>query len=181
MDRVAILRELRDYQPLTELEAAHWTKVIALVEQEPTPWRRSTLAGHLTASAWIVNPTFSHTLLVHHRKLDRWLQPGGHIEDDATLFAAALREAREECGLESFAPVSPSIFDIDVHPIPASAKEPGHLHHDIRFALIADNRLQTTVSAESKDLRWFHLDEVLSWPHDPSLTRMVDKTKARSS
>lgn len=177
VDRQAILHQLRNYQPLTTLEASYWMQVIALVERETFPWRRSTLAGHLTASAWIVNKTYTKALLVHHLKLDRWLQPGGHIEDDSSLLAASLREAREECGIAELTPLTLSIFDIDVHPIPANTKEPAHLHYDIRFAFVAGDGSLPRVSAESKDVQWFDLNEIVRWPTDPSLTRMIDKTK----
>lgn len=180
MDRQAILSQLSAHRPATELEASHLAQVLAFVAGVPLPWSRSTVEGHLTASAWIINPTLSRTLLVHHRKLDRWLQPGGHIEDDADLLSASVREAREECGLTEFAPLATTIFDIDVHPIPASAKEPAHLHYDIRFALVADDTQATAVSAESKAVRWFDLDEVSTWPIDPSITRMVQKIRSRA-
>ena len=74
-------------------------------------------------------------LLHHHRRLDRWLQLGGHDEGEHDPLQTALREAREESGLLDLTPLSAAILDIDVHEIPAGRSEPAHLHHDVRYAL----------------------------------------------
>ncbi|MEP6963752.1 MAG: NUDIX hydrolase, partial [Acidobacteriota bacterium] len=112
-----------------------------------------------------------------HKRLNRWLQMGGHIEPgDRTLLDAALREAREESGLEGVRPLSAAIFDLDVHAIPARKDEPEHFHYDVRFLLEADPAEALVVSAESRDVAWVPLSGIPALNADASIRRMVAKT-----
>jgi 8-oxo-dGTP pyrophosphatase MutT (NUDIX family) len=115
----------------------------------------------------------SRFLLLRHRKLGRWLQPGGHLESgDESVFAAALREAREETGIESFEfPIGEAILDVDVHPIPAHGPDPPHFHYDIRH-LFTVPRFPTTLP---ESCRLFTLDQVLAAGVDDSLARALNK------
>ena len=94
--------------------------------------------GHITGSAWVVDIAGNRVLLADHAKLGRWLQPGGHSDGDPDTLAVALREAREESGLDVRA-LDDAIFDIDVHRIPARGDEPAHLHFDVRFLVQAEH------------------------------------------
>jgi 8-oxo-dGTP pyrophosphatase MutT (NUDIX family) len=152
--------------------------MLELAADYPACCLRSRLQGHFTASAWVFGPQMDQVLLLHHRALNKWLQPGGHLEaDDHSLLEAARREALEECGLRGLAPLAEGIFDLDVHVIPVRGEVPEHLHHDIRFAFVAhDEALQADFS-EVKDLRWvpladLHRDEGLQ----QALRRMVRKS-----
>ena len=98
---------------------------------------RTLQAGHFTGSAWLVSQDGQRVLLTHHRKLDRWLQLGGHADGDADLARVALREAQEESGLAGLA-VEREIFDLDRHRIPARGDEPEHWHYDVRFVVRAN-------------------------------------------
>ena len=113
-------------------------ETIRFVETHEDCLLRSCGPGHLTGSAWIVDVTRTRTLLTHHRKLDKWLQLGGHADGESDLLAAALREAREESGLTRLRAVSPEIFDVDRHWIPPRKTDPGHYHYDLRFLFEAD-------------------------------------------
>ena len=137
---------------------------------------RAQLAGHLTGSAWVLDEDRTHALLTHHGKFNCWVQLGGHVEDDADLLSAALREAYEESGLASVKPLSDSIFDVDVHTIPANPKEPAHFHYDIRFLFAADRTASLVVSSESKDLSWVALEKIADLTQEESVLRMVRKT-----
>lgn len=148
-------------------------RFIALLAEHADCYQRSCWAGHITGSAWIVDPVGERVLLTHHRKLDRWLQPGGHSDGDPDTLAVALREAEEETGL-IVTPVETSIFDIDVHPIPARGPEPEHFHFDVRFALRADT-IDYTVSDESHDLAWVPIERVHEWTDEDSVLRMARK------
>jgi 8-oxo-dGTP pyrophosphatase MutT (NUDIX family) len=138
---------------------------------------RTCAPGHLTASAWIVDAARRRTLLTHHRKLDRWLQLGGHVDGDPDLAASALREAREESGLQKLTLVSGEIFDLDRHRIPARGAEPEHWHYDVRFLIEADPCEPLAITSESKDLAWVELAQVAELNPDESLRRMVRKTR----
>lgn len=139
---------------------------------------RTCVPGHLTGSAWIVSPARDRVLLTHHRKLDKWLQLGGHADGDPDLAAVALREAREESGLTGLRLVSPLIFDLDVHVIPARRADPAHRHYDLRFLIEADPAEPLAISEESKDLAWVALDRVTALNPEESMARMVRRTVA---
>lgn len=140
------------------------------------PYCRSTLYGHITASAFVVSPDFDQCVLVHHGVLDRWLQPGGHCDGEPDIIAAAVREVEEETGLKPER-VFPAIFDLDCHPIPErpSKAEPAHNHYDIRFLMVADPADKVTISDESHDVCWVSLGAVASLQTDQSVLGMVDK------
>jgi 8-oxo-dGTP pyrophosphatase MutT (NUDIX family) len=125
-----------------------------------------------------VNPGRSHTLLLLHAKLGRWLNPGGHADGDPDLLAVALREAQEESGLRGLRVVTPALFDFDRHWIPDHGATPGHWHYDFRFLLEADPDEALQVSAESRDLRWFALAEVPALNPSESMARLIRKTAA---
>ncbi|HRE82235.1 MAG TPA: NUDIX hydrolase [Opitutaceae bacterium] len=150
--------------------------ILTFIEQHPDCLLRTCLEGHLTGSAWIVNPARTCALLTHHRKLGKWLQLGGHADGNPDLVAVALQEAKEESGLESVQLVSPGIFDLDYHPIPARKDVPAHLHFDLRFLFEADDRVAWRVSEESIDLAWVPLERISTLNPEPSLVRMVTKT-----
>lgn len=129
---------------------------------------RKNFTGHITASAFIVNENNSALLLLKHKSLNRWLQPGGHVDAaDATIYAAAYREACEETGVapHDLTLLSDIIFDIDSHHIPANNKksEPAHVHHDIRFLFRCGNSTLLNISLEeSTDSRWVPFGELHS-------------------
>ncbi len=176
MQQEPLLQLLEAHQPFDSHEQQMLADITAFVRAHAQFYSRALLVGHLTGSAWIVDETFSHALLLHHSKLNKWLQPGGHIEDDADLLSASLREAREETGAD-VRPHSPSIFDVDVHEIPARPNEPAHFHYDIRFLLVADKAAPLLVSSESKDLAWVALEQIEEFTQEESVLRMARKTK----
>ena len=186
MQSDSIISALLAYSSLEEVENKYRLDIISYIQQYPDSWwQRGTLVGHVTASAWIVNCKKSSVLFLHHRKLNKWLQPGGHLDDtDFSPAHGALREAIEETGIKNLTlcngqnmPENPPIFDVDVHPIPARGDEPAHFHYDIRYQVTipASDNEAVLISNESLGFRWFSLDEV-SREHEPSLARMAKKT-----
>lgn len=151
---------------------------LRFVENEPACLWRSCAPGHLTGSAWIVSPDRTRTLLTHHRKLEKWLQLGGHADGEPNLLAVALQEAREESGLQRVRAVESAIFDLDRHWIPERKGEPAHWHYDLRFMIEADPAEALTISSESKDLAWVAVEEVTALNPEESMARMVRKTRA---
>jgi 8-oxo-dGTP pyrophosphatase MutT (NUDIX family) len=136
------------------------------------PFHRSNRARHITASAWLVSQTGDEVLLTHHRKLNCWLQLGGHCDGSDHVLGAAIREAEEESGIQNIQAISEDIFDIDKHLIPARLDEPEHFHYDIRFLLLAP-RKEFSISEESKNLKWFHChDDFFKTPKAQSLRRL---------
>ncbi|MBK8285215.1 MAG: NUDIX hydrolase [Ahniella sp.] len=136
---------------------------------------RSHLVGHFTGSAFVVSADGRRTLLTHHRKLDRWLQPGGHADGDGDLRRVALKEAEEETGLAALE-VEAEIYDLDRHWIPERKSEPGHWHYDVRYVVRATGDESFVVGEESNDLRWWPIEVVAAEESfDPSLRRMATK------
>jgi len=161
---------------LEPAEAQVAAEFVRFAEAHPDCLWRSCVPGHFTGSAWVVDAARRHTLLTHHRKLDKWLQLGGHADGDPDLLAVARREAREESGLTRLAAVGQGIFDLDRHWIPERKGEPAHWHYDVRFMLEADLAEPLTVTQESKDLAWVDLARVGELNPEESMLRMVRKT-----
>jgi 8-oxo-dGTP pyrophosphatase MutT (NUDIX family) len=131
--------------------------------------------GHFTASAFVVCPERRRVLLVHHAKLQRWLQPGGHVEaDDPSLLAAAEREVHEETGLASLLRLSDGVFDVDIHPIPERPKEAAHHHFDVRYAFAARST-ELVPSDEVRGVRWVELARVSELTDEESVLRCVKR------
>jgi 8-oxo-dGTP pyrophosphatase MutT (NUDIX family) len=175
---MGLLELLARHRPSDDEEAADLEAIRTFAARHADPFDRRIREGHLTGSAIIVSAEGTRTLLLHHRKLDRWLQPGGHVEDgDASVFDAALREACEETGLADFsAPLGAAILDLDVHAIPASGADPPHFHYDVRFLLTTGNG-----GGISADAAWFRMDAIPRLDSDGSLSRAVHKAVQRMS
>jgi 8-oxo-dGTP pyrophosphatase MutT (NUDIX family) len=176
--REGLLAKLAQYQPLDEQEARMMERLLLFVEEHADCFERTLEQGHVTGSAWIVDHSRTFTLLTRHRKLDKWLQLGGHADGDPDVLRVALREAREESGLEAIEPITEDIFDIDIHEIPARKTTAAHLHYDVRFLLEADWQTPLAISAESRALAWVELDRVAELNPEESVTRMVAKTRS---
>ena len=162
---------LLNWVPPDEEQSRQRVEILGFLLEHPDALHRTCLAGHLTAAAFLVDASHSAALLTHHRKLDRWLQLGGHCDGDGNLAAAALREGVEESGIEELR-IDPVPIDLDVHPIPARPGEPEHLHLDVRFLVYAPAGAQPVVSDESHDLAWVAPTELTRYSTDASVERL---------
>lgn len=173
--RAALYQLLKQYRPENDADRAQQDAILAFVESTPNCFERSHAAGHITGSAWVVDRTGKKVLLTHHKKLNKWLQLGGHADGDSDLRAVALKEAREESGLRDLQPIGNGIFDLDVHPIPERKNEPAHFHYDIRFVFQANGSEQFTVSDESNELAWLDVEKMTSLSNEEAMLRMARK------
>jgi 8-oxo-dGTP pyrophosphatase MutT (NUDIX family) len=171
---------LAAYAPRDSGERAAKARILDFIDKNEELGRPNP-AGHLTASALVVDAAFGRLLLNHHAKLGIWVQFGGHVEEGECVAEAALRETREESGLASVRLLSPAIFDIDIHPIPARGEVAAHYHYDLRFLAVADPGEAFAVSAESISLRWIALDELSGYSSSESMLRMGRKVEALRS
>ena len=180
MHRQALLDLLDTYQERYPGELETTDRIRRFVLAHHDCFERTCLQGHVTGSAWVLSADMGAVLLTHHAKLDRWLQLGGHSDGDPDSFQVALREAREESGLEELGDpagdLHPVPFDLDVHEIPARGSEPAHFHFDVRYLLVAGPDQVETASAESHEIRWVPIDDVRNLTDEVSLLRMVAKT-----
>jgi 8-oxo-dGTP pyrophosphatase MutT (NUDIX family) len=165
-----------DYARRWPGEAATLAHFLALLDDPVDPFARARLAGHFTASAWLVDGDGARVLLTHHRKLGRWLQLGGHADGDSDLARVALKEAEEESGLHGLV-LAPGIFDLDRHWIPQHRDVPPHWHYDVRFVVRARGDEEAfVVSDESHALAWRDIGALAADPDaDPALRRMAEK------
>lgn len=147
-----------------------------VLEQPDCFERNCFLDGHVTGSAWVLSTNYEQVLLTHHKKLERWLQLGGHSDGESNTLLVAKREAEEESGL-AVEIASGEIFDVDVHEIPPRGTDPVHKHYDVRFLFQADDSAPLTISNESVDLRWVPLDRLTDFTTEESVLRMMRKTQ----
>lgn len=174
--REQLLELLHRHQPADPYEESMRQRMIEFVSRNAECLSRSLQEGHITASAWVLDSAKTRVLLTWHKKLDRWLQLGGHVDPGETVLKAAQREACEESGLSSVRPLSVEIFDVDLHHIPARGAEPAHLHYDVRFLFMADAAEPLIISEESHRVAWVPLAELESASAEQSLLRMRAKT-----
>ena len=180
--RQLLLTALKAYQTNDIREQKMLKQMINFVEQNSDCFERSNQAGHITGSAWLLSPDEKKVLLTHHKKLNRWLQVGGHSDGQNNTWDVALREATEESGIQNISFLIHDIFDIDVHAIPENKKknEPEHLHYDVRFLLKAPTE-DFIISEESNDLKWVSAQQLASMDGiSPSLFRMLQKWQQRN-
>jgi 8-oxo-dGTP pyrophosphatase MutT (NUDIX family) len=189
MHRRPLLELLDRYAACYPDEHAVTDRIRALVKSRPDCFVRTCRPGHITGSAWVLSHDRAKVLLVHHAKLYRWLQPGGHADGEYHLAEVALREVREETGLSrvTFALHQRTLvpLDLDVHLIPprygpnGELVDDAHEHHDVRFLVIAEPAQEIALSAESHDLGWFTREEVLQLTGEESVLRMMRKAGPR--
>ena len=168
---------LKSHKPRDIREAIDLSRMIALYDMcGSEAFLRTCMPGHFTSSAWVMSPDRDKVLLMHHYKLDKWLQPGGHCDGDEDFRKVAIKETQEETGLVPIYSVSSRIFDLDIHLIPERKNEPRHYHYDVRFLFIADDRAPLLSNWESNELKWVSLDEVCKLTQEPSILRLLENS-----
>ena len=168
----------RRHYPNSELIVGKFRALMNL----PHCFSRDCYPGHITASALVVDRHY-RTLLTYHAKLNKWLQLGGHCDGVADPHLTAIREVKEESGLQKIADLhwqsvqddDIPIFDLDIHAIPARKTEPEHFHYDVRYLFMASDPDSIQLSSESRDLKWFSFEEARQITPEVSMTRLFDK------
>lgn len=173
MHRRNLLAAIESYAARYPEEVGVVGRFKALIENHAECFDRDCWHGHITGSAWLVSPDQQHLLLTHHRKLNMWLQLGGHSDGDPSTDEVAMREAREESGL-AVQLLNPDIFDLDVHEIPERKNDPAHYHFDVRYQIQAGGE-KFRISEESLDLAWVKIDELERYTKEESILRMRRK------
>ena len=173
--RLLSLLELYHRKHRTEIQVK---KLIAALNNDQYCFHRTNYSGHFTASAWILNENRDKALMTHHKKLNMWLQLGGHADGNTDLIDVARKEAMEESGIEKIRLLNDEIFDVDIHLVPKFKDQPSHKHFDIRFIFEAnENNEQISFNHESHKVLWIKLDKIKNYNSEVSIRRMIEKTK----
>ena len=177
-----LLAQLAGYQPADALEAGHYAAFLQLLSTPDDAFVRARFVpGHITASLFIVDGEARAILLHHHRRLNRWLQMGGHVEEGETTVEAALREGREESGLQDLQLAGGGILDLDVHPIPSGKGEPDHFHFDVRYLAHTHDPASIAMDRnESNQLAWIALDDAEARMNEAASARVIRKIRSRA-
>lgn len=175
---MSIREDIERYVPCNEQEARDKALILDFIGKNEDAFLRTNLIAHMTASAWIVNDKRDKTLMVYHKIYDSWSWTGGHADGDEDLLSVALREAREETGLENVKAVTGDICSLEVLTVDGHEKRgeyvPSHLHLNVTYLLTADERDELTVcEAENSGVRWFTLDEALKASSEPWFVKRI--------
>jgi len=175
----AIRRWVEGFDPQGDPQAV-WsreTTLALLARDEAVCSRASFDPGHVTASGLVLSTDGEAIVLVFHTRLQRWLQPGGHIEaTDETVVDAARREVLEETGIAVDAGVTPVLVSVDVHEIPAARGEPAHRHHDLMFRFVAPGG-DPMAGAGALRVSWANVDRLGDFGVDGPLRRAVARAR----
>lgn len=172
-------KHLEQFAPSSEREEQHRAQMLELLDRGEAAFDRlNTSPGHFTASAFVLDPGAAELLLIHHKKLKRWLQPGGHIEpSDSDVFAAARREVEEETGISRLLLQQDGLFDLDIHEIPALPNMAAHWHYDVRVLFRAEST-EVYANDEVLAVRWFPVPTLSQWVSDASVLVAAEKLVA---
>lgn len=171
-------KELAAYQPVNDQEAADQALMLHLLRREEDIFCRENRTAHFTASAWVVNPERNRVLMVYHNLYDSWAWTGGHADGDTDLRRVALREVREETGLDQVRLALPDIFSLEILTVDGHEKRgayvPSHLHLNVTYLVEADDcqALQSKPD-ENKAVAWFTLPQSETKPTEPWMVARI--------
>ena len=175
-----IIEEIKKYRPCNAQEQRDQALILDFLEKNGDAFLRSNLLAHMTASSWIVNPERTKTLMVYHNLYDSWSWTGGHADGETDLLSVALREAREETGIEHVRPLSPEIFSLEVLTVDGHEKRgeyvPSHLHMNVTYLLEAEESdTRHICREENSGVAWFTLEEALKASTEPWFVERIYK------
>ena len=173
-------KRLENYVPCNEQEAADRRMMLTAIDTLDDPLSRENIFAHFSASGWIVNPARTKVLMAWHNIYKTWAWTGGHADGEADLLAVALREAREETGIQDIRPVTPDIYSIEVIPVNAHVKRgrfvSSHLHMNVTYLLEADDAQPLRVKPdENSAVGWLSLEEAADNRDEPFMAVIYRK------
>ena len=175
-----IYEQIKAYRPWNEQERQDQVLILDFLRKNPDAFYRTNLLAHMTASAWVVNPQRSKVLMVYHRLYDSWSWAGGHADGEEDLLAVALREVREETGVQRLRPVTEEIYSLEVLTVDGHEKHgryvPSHLHLNVTYLLEAEEDQPLRIcEAENSGVAWFSLADALAASTEPWFVERIYK------
>lgn len=179
-----LIQRLKNYQPYDAQESQDLNSFFSFLETQNEVWTRKNIHGHLTASAWIINPCKSKVLMVYHNIYDSWSWTGGHADGETDLLKLAIREAQEETGIEKVKAYSEDFFSVELLTVDGHVKKnhfvSAHLHYNITFLLEADDQQKLVHNPqENSSVKWFSLDEAIKASSEPYMKKIYSKLNAK--
>lgn len=174
--KIGLLEEVANYIDLYTNEADP-QRVLKFLQEESNLFGRDSKAGHITCSSWVLDYERTHALLVYHRHLNRWIQPGGHIEPYETPQQGALREAMEESGISGLKLLDQRLFHINIMNFPAGKDGPSHLHFDLRYLIQAPKEAILSAPKEVGGAKWIPLNRLEEYSEEETILMMAKKTE----
>jgi 8-oxo-dGTP pyrophosphatase MutT (NUDIX family) len=172
-----LLQGVGDFVPQSARDRQVWARFSAFVQAEPRAFTRdASIGGHVTGSAVVLSDDRNAMLLLHHKKLGKWLQPGGHCDGIADARFVAQKEAYEETGLARIRLLSEAVIDVDIHETPARGDEPAHLHYDARYLFVAEAG-EIQGNEESHGLAWVLLEALETYTTEASVLRLREAAR----
>lgn len=175
---MSLLEQLRDYQPYNEQENNDKAVMLELLEKEGNIFVRENKTVHFTASAWLINKEHTKVLMIYHNIYNSWAWTGGHADGETNLLTVAMKEAKEETGVETIVPVTEEIFSIEILTVDGHVKHgsyvPSHLHLNVTYLLEADEAEVVRVKPdENSGVKWFLMEEALDKSTEPWMVQWV--------
>ena len=182
--RRALIDQLRVFAPFNEQEEKDLALILSCLENSENIFTRENTLAHMTASAWVLNPAHTRVLMAYHNIYRSWSWVGGHADGESDLAAVALREAREETGIEHIRPVTPKIYSLEILPVNAHVKRgrfvSAHLHLNVTYLLEADDsQALHSKPDENSAVAWLSLEKAAENKEEPFMAVIYRKLNGR--
>ena len=167
-----LIKEIKAYIPWNEQEEKDKALILHMLETQEDIFTRKNTVCHMTASAWVVSKDRKKVLLAYHNIYDSWAWLGGHADGEKDLLQVAIKEVKEESGIEQVKPVTEHIYSLEVLTVDGHIKKgeyvSSHLHLNVTYLLEADPCLSIhSKPDENKAVGWFALEEVYEKSSEP--------------
>jgi len=178
--REKLIKDIEKYVPFNEQEKKDQSVILNFIKNNNDAFERSNLMAHITASAWVVNPSRSKVLMIYHNIYNSWSWLGGHADGEFDLLSVAIKEVKEESGVNNVRPVSEEIFSMETLTVDGHEKKgqyiPSHLHLNITYLLEVDDESELHIKAdENSGVAWFTPEEALVKSTEPWFVERIYK------
>ena len=180
MNRQDLINQLQSYQSFNEQEEADRQVMLELLQTSDNIFYRTNLLAHFTASAWVVNKAHTHVLMAFHNIYQTYAWLGGHADGEEDLLSVALREVKEESGIQTVKPITEGIYSLETIEVNGHEKKgkyvPSHLHLNVTYLLEADETESLHIKQdENSAVSWFPIDQVLNVIDEPWMVERIYK------